>query len=157
VIVAYAQASDRQGLDAAVDGESVDANEPRFAKIREKAVALNLGKPPVHVGAVEVRHGKGVVRLELSGTDDSDGKLSPIVVVADAVDLARGPRETATRAVASVSALGRACDVAALEAGFGAGDRAIRSSRAKRRIAIVAAAGVITVAVIWAARSCAAS
>lgn len=157
MIVAYAQAADRQGLDAAVDGEAVRADEPRFAGIREKAVALNLAKSPVHVGDAEVRFGNGIVRVELAGTDDPQGNLSPIVVVADAVDLSRGHPETMARAVASVDALGRACDLTALEAGFAAGERAYRSSRAKRRIAIAAAVTLLTVAVIWVARSCAAS
>lgn len=123
MIVAYAQASDRQGVDAALDGVVVRVDEPRFAEMRKKAVALNLGKPSVRIRDVEVRYGHGIVRLELSGTDDPDSELSPIVVVAH-VDLVRGHSETARRAVESVAALARACDVAALDAGFALGARA---------------------------------
>lgn len=157
MVVAYAQASERQGLVAAVDGRFVPADDPRFVGIRDRAVALNLAKSPRTAGHVEVRQGKGVVRLELPGSDDPEGKKSPIVVVAELSDVARDSAGAVRRASESVRALNRECAVEDLEAGFEAAATAYRSTRTRRRLAIVALSAVVVLAIIWVARSCAAS
>ena len=72
IVAAYAQASDRQGVDAAMNGAIVDSANERFVALRRKAMALNLEATFTRVDEVEVRLGKGIVRFQFDG-DDFEG------------------------------------------------------------------------------------
>ena len=155
MIIAYAQAADRQGIDAAANGLAVAPDEPIFAALRERAITLNFTTTPHQVGEVEVRYGRGLVRLELKGTDGGQFRSSPIVVVVDAADLGDGGVTAARLAIETVSAIGRQCDVGIIEAGFVLGERQHRSIRTKRRVVSAVSMALIVVTIAWVARSCA--
>ncbi|MDF2916027.1 MAG: hypothetical protein K0S70_244 [Microbacterium sp.] len=149
MVIAYAQSDDRQGLNAAIDGETVDSNDASFAVVRAQAITLNLTRRSVAVGAVEVRHGGGVVRLEITGDDDPDGTRSQIAVVAAIEELATSPADTVRRALESVRAIGRVASPEKLRTGFASG---LDADRSRRRTLNLVAAGVstlIVVTVIW--------
>lgn len=157
MVIAYAQATNGDGLDAAVNGQRVEPEEVRFVGLREKSVALNLAASPHQLGKVEVKFGKGHVRLEFMGAEADASDLSPIVVVAEVAEVLQGRAAAVQRAVESVAALGRQCDEKILEAGFALAENLQESRRARRRIAIVAGFVLVAVAVVWLQRSCAAS
>lgn len=156
MIVAYAQAAARQGIDAALNGVLVAANEPTFALLREKAVTLNLEGTPDTSGLAEVSCGRGVVRLELLGAEDGAANLSPIVVVAEVADLLQHRAEALQLALQSVARIGREVDAAAVANGFEAGERLYHSARTRRRVAAVVALALIAATIVWIARGCAA-
>ena len=135
----------------------VATDEASFAELREKAVSLNFATTPRRVGGVEVRYGKGLVRLEFMGADAGAANLSPIIVVADAAEVLSDRNGAARRAIASVAAINRQCDVEDIEAGFAVGERLHRSIRTKRRVATAVSTTLIAVALLWLVRSCAAS
>ena len=157
MIVAYAQAADRQGLNAAVYGRLVAPDEASFAELREKAVSLNFATTPSRVGDVEVRYGKGLMRLEFKGTDTGSATSSPIIVVTDAAEVLHNRENAVRRVMESVAAIGRQCDAQVIEAGFAVGERLQRSIRTKRRVATAVSTALITVALVWLVRSCATS
>lgn len=139
MIVAYAQASDRQGLDAAVDGRAVALENEAFVLARDKSASLNLRGKPQLVGSVEVRCGHGIVRLELPGSEDDAESRSPIVVAIGDDELHGNTTALAGRVVETISAIDRLCNQAAIEAALGAADVLLRSRRMWVKIGAVAA------------------
>lgn len=157
MVIAYAQATNGEGLDAAVDGQRVEPEQVRFAGLREKSISLNLAASPHQLGNVEVKFGKGLVRLEFMGAEADASDLSPIVVVAVVAEVLQGRATAVQRAVESVAAIGRQGDEKILEAGFAVAETLQEARRAKRRIAIVVGVALVAVAVVWLQRSCAAA
>jgi hypothetical protein len=152
VIAAYAQADDRQGVAAALDGRLVLSDNAEFAKIRRESVALNLSTAPTQVGDVEVRYGSGLVRLEFMGADDVSKMLSPVVVVADVAGVVRDRGDSVRRAIASVQAIGRAGDPQDIDAGFAAAEGLHRARHMRRGVLIALAVAVIAVSIVWVVR-----
>lgn len=155
MIVAYAQASDRQGLDAAVDGRAVALEDAAFVSTRDKSAALNLRGKPQLVGGVEVRFGHGIVRLELPGSEDGAEPRSPIVVAIGDNELHAAASDLSGRVVGTISAIGRFCDQAAIEMAIGAAERALRTRRTWATLRVIAAIAIAAagIAAIWVART----
>jgi hypothetical protein len=152
LIIAYAQAADKQGVDAASNGRTVSPKEASFVALREKATDLNFSTSPHRVGNAEVRYGNKIVRIEI--VDNAEGSLnvSPVVLVASIADLLGGI-DLATRLAAdSVSAIGRTVDSASIAAGFEEGERLHRSFRTRRYVAAAVAVTLVAGVVIWLSR-----
>lgn len=155
MIAAYAQASDRQGLDAALDGRAVALEDAALVSTRDKSAALNLRGKPHRVGNVEIRCGRGIVRLELPGAEDDADSRSPIVVAIGDSELQADASALAGRVMETISAIGRLCDQAAIELAIRAADKTLRARRAWVRIGVIAAIALaaIGIAAIWVART----
>jgi len=155
MIVAYAQAFDRQGLDAALDGRAVAIKDAAFIVARDKSTALNLRGKVHRVGNVEVRCGRGIVRLELPGAEDDAESRSPIVVAIGDSELQAGASALAGRVVETISAIGRLCDRAAIEAAIAAADKSLRAYRLWMKIGVIAviALSALGFAAIWVVRT----
>lgn len=112
MIAVYAQADDRQGVDAVLDGRRVHVEEPRFAALRSRAIRLNLRVPSLHFTGGRMWIGGRLFRLEFDGYREGDLVDSPIVVVFDRLRWAEGQSsETlAEDVLTSVAALGRSLD-----------------------------------------------
>lgn len=149
MIVAYAQAEDRDGVDAALNGKSVAATEPDFTRLREKSSELNIAAVPHRIGDVAVRYGKGIVRLEFSGADDGSRALSPVVLVADISEVLRDRKAVVSRAVESVAAIGRRADSDVIEVGLAEGERLHRSVRLRRVLMFAFIATLATAGIVW--------
>lgn len=143
MIAAYAQASGRQGLEAAVDGRRAPIDDADFNSIHKKGAALNFSRKPLLVGDVDVRFGQGVVRLELPGNEVDAESRSPIVLVIDLADLRDGRGSATRRAIETVRAIGRECDGSAIAAGLSAGERMGRRSQMRMLICIGGATVVV--------------
>lgn len=149
MISAYAQADDREGINAAMNGRSVAPADEEFAKLREKSTMLNLAAPSHRVGNLDLRYGKGIIRLEFIGADDPRQELSPIVVVAEIAEVLQDPRAAARSAADSIHSIGRRCDVELIESGFALSDRLHRSARLKRVIASAVGSALVATVAVW--------
>lgn len=149
MIIAYAQSPSREGVDAAVDGQSVAFDSHDFAALREKSVVLNVAQPGRRIGDVDVRFGSGLVRLELPGSEEDASLISPIVVAADAVSLRRPHTENVARAMDSIRAIGRMADVASLEVGFAEAERLARAGTKRRKGTIAVCVALVALGVVW--------
>ena len=144
MIVAYAQDPDRQGLNSAMNGEVVSPLDSTFRAFREKAISLNFAGLPTPLGDVQVRYGKGLIRIEFPNSNGEVGVVSPVVVVVDAAEVVRN-REGAIRiAIDSAAAIDRPLDSQSLDAALALGERLHGSKRRKSQVAAVA---VILIAV----------
>jgi len=155
MIVTYAQATERQGVDAAMSGKAVASDDARFLALREKAVALNLASRAHRQGDVEVRYGKGIVRMEMPGGQQGTETASPIVVVADGAELRGDGRDFLRTVTDSLAAMGREGDSASIQGAFDLGAGLHRAALVRRRIATVVVVVLVTVAAVWLVRSCA--
>ncbi len=155
MIAAYAQASDREGLDAALDGRAVALDYAAFVSARDKSAALNLRGKPHRVGNVEILYGRGIVRLELPGVEDDADSRSPIVVAIRDSELHADASALASRVTETISAIGRHCDQAAIELAIGAAHKKLRSRRTWVTIGVVTAMALVAfgIAAIWVART----
>ncbi|WP_454117950.1 hypothetical protein [Microbacterium lacticum] len=150
MIAAYAQASERQGLDVALDGERVALHDLRFEQLRDRGLALNLKTPSRTVDGVEVRCGRGVLRLDMSGGEESSAGLSPVVIIVSGVALDAGSAEVSRRAVATVEAIGRTISPRTVEAAIVEAERLV-SGRARLRVIVgsVVAVAVVSIASVF--------
>lgn len=149
MIVAYTQAEDRDGILAARDGRQVVPTDHAFSKLREVSTDLNVTSTVHRAGDVDVRYGKGIVRLELMGADDPDRVLSPIIVVAEVGDLIGG-RATAVRTVVdSVAAIGRLSEADSISNGFAEGVKLHQARNRARRIGLTIGVVLLASIVVW--------
>ena len=150
-VAAYAQSSDRQGVDAALDGVVVDSESEPFAALRKRAIALNLEVRPTRVDDVEVRYGKGIVRLQFDGDDLEGHAASPIVVVIleSAIDQDRDL--TIRSASESVVAIGRQASRESLNQGLSEAVRIRDAHRQRQLIGIALIVGAAASIAVWAA------
>lgn len=152
MIAAYAQASDRQGLDAAIDGSSVTLDNAAFVATRDKSASLNIRRKPQHVTGVQIRSGRGIIRLELPGSEDDAESRSPIVIAIGHDELRTDTDALVVRVVETISAIDRRCDQAAIAAAIKAATETLRARRTWARIGTVVAialtaAGIVAIAV----------
>lgn len=152
MIIAYAQSTEKQGVDAASGGRMIPPEDAGFVALREKATGLNFSTTAHRVGDVEVRFGAKIVRLDVVQNADGTANESPVVVVADIADLAGGIDRAARVAVDSVAAIGRIVGPASIAAGFEEGERLHHSFRIKRYVATAAAAALMAALAIWVSR-----
>lgn len=135
-VAAYAQSSDRQGVDAALDGVIVDSESEPFAALRRRAIALNLEARFTRIDDVEVRYGKGIVRLQLDG-DDLDGQAgSPIVVVISESEIDQDRDFMIRLASESVAVIGRQASRESLDQGLSEAARLRDAHRQRQLIGI---------------------
>jgi hypothetical protein len=150
VIIAYAQATDRQGLDAAVNGEAVDQDHDGFTDLRERAKELNNQANSIRISGVELNYARGVARLVLDGSDDEHGG-SPITVVAKFDAVVKNPDEATRVAAASVRAIGRECDESAIRDALAMAVQLHDSYLTKRSILVAGGIAVVAGIVVTAA------
>lgn len=149
MIVAYAQARGRQGLEAAVDGLAVEDVSPEFIEFRERGRAV-AGSKHVYVGNIEVRYSRGLTRLVFDDTAlNQDG--SPITVVIDVNAAQNDFDETVSTAAKTVSAIHRSADKESLRAAIKIAIEIHKSYLMRRRIVIAGCIVVIAGIVITAA------
>lgn len=146
MIAAYAQASSRQGLDVAVDGEEFGLDDRRFAALRAKGMGLNLKDASRVLEGVEVRFGAGVLRLDLVEDEEGSTDRSPAVVVVSVEELNSNSSETVRRIIATMNAIGRSSSVDQIEAAVVAG-RQVAALRARNRIVISYAIAAVVIGV----------
>lgn len=132
MIAAYAQAHRDRGLVAAVDGTMVGLDDNDLMLLRQKSASLNLTKAPLTVGNTEVRMGRGIVRLEILGNDLDHAIQSPIVLVIEIAELASDAEDLVRRALATVAAIERTCEVDNLTETLATAQRALEIARKKR-------------------------
>jgi|GEM_PF-2961874 len=157
MIAVYAQASERQGLDAALNGHPVSASDAAFLEIREKAVAVNLTQAAQEFDGGEVKVGRGVIRVELLMAVDGEAPVSSVVVVVESADLLRNQTLVAPLVTQSIAAIGRVARAEALNAGLALGEQLMRGSRTKRRVITAVALVALAVTAVVIARSGAAT
>lgn len=149
MIAAYAQSSERQGLNSAVDGEVVDDVSPKFIKLRERGNSIAASNP-VQIGAVELRYSHGLCRLVFDDTEEGqDG--SPITVVIDMNALQGDLDRVALTAHESVHAIRRQSNAEALRAAINVATEIHASYLSRRRIVIAGSIVVVAGIVIAAA------
>lgn len=150
IAAAYAQASNRQGVDAAIDGTAVDSHSEPFFTLRGQAIKLNLEATASRVDGVEVRRGRGLLRLQFDGNESEGVPDSPIVILVRELAL-DGDREAAVQAAsASVAAIGRNIGPDVIHRGLSEASRVRTVSRRRRRINVALAVGVAAGIAVWA-------
>ncbi|GAA1941547.1 hypothetical protein GCM10009775_36670 [Microbacterium aoyamense] len=151
MIAVYAQSSQRQGLDASINGSAVTIENPEFASLRDKSAAVRLRAKRVRSGDVEVQFGQGLLRLEFAGAELDGSIRSPIVAVVDERELMSPIAAVAQLVVEGVEAVDRRCDVSALNAALAVGRelaRARKKTQATWWISVAAIIGVLLVTAV---------
>lgn len=149
MIAAYAQSSQRQGLDSAVDGEVVKDVNPEFIKLRERGKSLAASNP-IQVGAVELRYSRGLCRFVFDDTaEGQDG--SPITVVIDMNALQGDVDLAAATALESVHAIHRQGNAEGLRTAINVATEIHASYLIRRRIVITGSVVVVAGIVVAAA------
>lgn len=152
MIAVYAQATDRQGVDVALDGLRVESDDQRFADLWEKSSALYLRRSPIDLGGVSIHCGLGVARLQFEPSD-ADLDDSPIVIVGSARIIREGGESVAVAAMNSVSAIGREVDVKDLTIALRVAARTLRTIRARQVITIGLGASAVAITATLIARA----
>lgn len=150
MIATYAQASDRQGLESAIDGEAIESNHAGFTVLRAKGQAAANAKP-VQVGGIDVRYSRGIARLVFDDTDD-DQDGSPITAVVE-MDHTNSDLDAAVATVAAgVHAIRREVELESLRAALQVAAGIHESFVTRRRMVIaggiIVVAGVVIVAAV---------
>lgn len=141
MIAVYVQSEVRQGIDVAVDGAVVDAQESRFVDLRSRSITLNLRRKPIRVDSVLVRVGRGIARLEFEPGAARDS--SPIVVVVTSRELAGERQDVVESVVRTARALDCNLNPAQVEAGLRVAARLARDHEVTRIIFVGAGAALI--------------
>lgn len=146
MIVVYAQAADRQGLDSALNGMAVEDVNPEFIELRERGRSVALANP-VQVGEVELRYSRGLARLVFDDAEqDQDG--SPITVVIDMNAAQSDPKQAVTAAVDGVRAIRRKADSEVIRAAFKVATEIHASALTRQRIVVAGCIAVVAGIVI---------
>ena len=150
MIATYAQASDRQGLEAAIDGVAIESIHAGFTAIRAKGQAVATATP-VKVGGIDLRYARGIARLVFDDTDD-DRDGSPITAVVE-MDRTNFDLDTAAATlVAGVHTIRRDVELEAVRAALQIAAGIHESFVTRRRMVIaggiIVVAGVVIVAAV---------
>lgn len=150
MIATYAQASDRQGLESAIDGVAIESSHAGFTALRAKGHTVANAKP-IQVGGINVRYSRGVARLVFDDTDD-DQDGSPITAVVEMDRTDSDPEVTVATLIAGVHAIRREVEPedvrAALQIAAGIHESFVTRRRMIIAGGIVVVAGVVIVAAI---------
>lgn len=135
MIAAYAQARDRSGIEAAINGSIVDSAQAAFAEFRHKSMNLNLRRSVGRVGGVLVHCGYGMVRLQI---DLSEKDERSRLVIAAPIEELRAERSSIVQSVLdSARAIDRDVEAVDVEAGLALATDFVASRHAKRLAATV--------------------
>lgn len=144
MIAVYAQASDHQGIDLAIDGVTVSSDDRRFTSLREKSAALNFRRFPANVGDVTIHCGMGIARLQFQPAEED----SPVVVVVSDRLLGNGGVSVTTTVMSSVNAIGRSIAVEELSVALRVASDFLQMTRVRKLIAIGVAASAVAIAAL---------
>lgn len=145
MIVVYAQATDREGIDAAIDSETVDAEDARFVHVRQKSKALNLKPVAAEANGIVVHIGLGVVRVQVDSSAADDG--SRVVVVLPSVSLLERRDLLAMSVLQTAAAIGRYVEPPRVDAALSLATQVIQAAQRKRVLSLGLSLAIIAVGV----------
>lgn len=144
MIAVYAQSRERQGIDAAIDGLAVVADDAPFIGIRQKSMGANLKREAAREGGVVVHQGAGIVRIQLD-QDTTDDESRVIVVITS-----RSLRDSSAGLVPMIEetakAIGRRLEPSDLEEALALAAHAVENTRRGRIRTVVLSVGILFLA-----------
>lgn len=143
MIAVYAQATERQGIDAAIDGSVIDANEAAFVDVRRMSRALNLKPEAGRAGGVGVHLGLGIVRLQIDASTLED--RSRVIVVLPSPLVNGGGHRLVESVVQTAEAIDRYLEPSDVEAALSLATHLIQVEKSQRLIAMGASLCLLAV------------
>lgn len=132
MIVVYAQATDRQGIDASIDGIAVDAADPRFVGARQKSKAVNLKQAAAESRGVVIHIGHGIVRVQIDPTETSGG--SRVVAVLPSAQLLNHRDDLAEKLTETAAAIDHPVELSQAEAAITLATRVVEAAERRKTL-----------------------
>lgn len=145
MIVVYVQARERQGIDAAIDGVAVDADDARFVSVRHASMQVNLKRAAGLARGVVIHRGGGIVRLQIDESSTED--VSRVIVVLPSRS-PWGDREGLQRAILETAdAIDAHLEPSDLDSALALAARVVERAEKRKLATVLLSLGLVTLGV----------